>query len=75
MSTVFSAHYDGRVIVPDQPLSLPIGRKLQLRVETSATQPGQFADLAEFASDLTDSPGDLSIQHDHYLYGAPKRSS
>ena len=73
MSTVFSGHYDGRVIVPDQPVSLPIGQKLQLRVETSSDQPGQFADLAAFAADLPDSPGDLSTQHDHYLCGTPKR--
>lgn len=73
MSTDFSAHYDGHVIVPDQPVSLPIGQKLRVRVETPAEQPGQFAGLAELAADLPDSPGDLSIQHDHYLYGTPKR--
>jgi hypothetical protein len=72
MSTVFSAHYDGRVIVPDQPVSLPVGQKLHVRVEAPAEQ-GQFADLARFAADLPDSPGDLSTQHDHYLYGTPKR--
>jgi hypothetical protein len=57
MPTVFSGHYDGHVIVPDQPLSLPIGEKLQLRVEDAPVQPGQ---LAEFAAGLPDSPGDLS---------------
>ena len=73
MSTVFSAHFDGRVIVPDQPLSLPVGQKLTLRVQIPADEPGQFANLAEFAADVSDSPGDLSTQHDHYLYGTPKR--
>ena len=73
MSNTFSAHYDGKVIIPDQPVSLPIGQTLQLRVETAADQPGQFADLAKFAADLPDSPGDLSSRHDHYLYGTPKR--
>jgi hypothetical protein len=73
MSTVFSAHFDGRVIVPDQPVSLPIGEKLQLRLEIPADRPGQFADLAAFAADVPESPGDLSVQHDHYLYRAPKR--
>lgn len=73
MSSVFSGHFDGRVIVPDQPLSLPLGQKLQLRVETEPGQPGHFADLAELGADLPDSPGDLSAQHDHYLYGTPKR--
>jgi len=72
MSTVFSAHFDGRVIVPDEPVSLPIGQKLQLRVDVPS-QSGQFAELAGFAAELPDSPGDLSEQHDHYLYGTPKR--
>jgi hypothetical protein len=73
MSTVFSGHFDGKVIVPDQPLSLPIGEKLQVRVEEASGGKGQFAALAQFAADLPDSPGDLSAQHDHYLYGTPKR--
>lgn len=73
MSIDFSAHYDGQVIVPDQPVSLPVGQKLQVRVETPAERPGQFSELANFAADLPDSPGDLSTQHDHYLYGTPKR--
>jgi hypothetical protein len=73
MSMTFSAHFDGRVIVPDQPLSLPVGEKLQVRVESSSAPSGQFAELTIFAADLPDSPGDLSAQHDHYLYGSPKR--
>ena len=73
MTIQFSAHFDGQVIVPDQPISLPVGQKLQLRVERLAGEGGQFANLAEFAAELPDSPGDLSTQHDHYLYGVPKR--
>lgn len=73
MSTDFSAHFDGRAIIPDEPLSLSIGEKLRVRVESLDAQPGQFADLARFAADLPDSPGDLSLQHDHYLYGVPKK--
>jgi hypothetical protein len=73
MPTVFSAHYDGRVIVPDEPVSLPVGQKLRLRVEIPASEVGQFAHLADFAADIPDSPGDLSVQHDHYNYGTPKR--
>jgi hypothetical protein len=73
MSTDFSAHYDGNAIIPDEPLSLPIGEKLRVRVESAGAREGQFAGLAQFAADLPDSPGDLSLQHDHYLYGMPKR--
>lgn len=74
MTTDFSAHFDGRAIVPDEPLALPVGEKLRVRVEpVEGSIPGQFADLAQFATDLPDSPGDLSLQHDHYLYGTPKK--
>jgi hypothetical protein len=73
MSNTFSAHYDGRVIIPDQPVSLPIGQKLQLRVEAASEQVNQFADLANFAADLPGSPGDLSIKHDDYLYGSASK--
>ncbi len=73
MSISFSAHFDGKVIVPDQPLILPIGEKLQLRVESPSASSGQFTELTQFGADLPDSPGDLSAQHDHYLYGTPKR--
>ena len=72
MSTVFSGHFDGKVIIPNEAVSLPVGEMLQLRVEVSA-KPGQFADLTKFAAELPDSPGDLSQQHDHYLYGTPKQ--
>ncbi len=73
MSIIISAHYDGRVIVPDKPLSLPIGEKLQLRVESASTAAGQFAELGRFGADLEGSPGDLAAEHDHYLYGTPKQ--
>jgi AF2212-like len=73
MSTTFSAHFDGQVLIPDQPVSLPVGQKLKLRVEPISEDTGQFADLAQFAADLPDSPGDLASQHDHYLYGSPQR--
>jgi len=36
-------------------------------------KPGRFAGLTAFAVDLPNSPTDLSVQHDHYLYGTPKR--
>jgi hypothetical protein len=73
MSTVFSGHFDGRVIVPDEPVSLPVGQRLSVRVESSDRQAGQFSDLANFATDLPGSPGDLATQHDHYLYGTPRQ--
>jgi hypothetical protein len=75
----FNAHYDGRVIIPDEPIDLPPNQALVVQIETrgAADQPpvreSALAWLAANASENADIPSDLSHQHDHYLYGAPKR--
>ena len=72
MTQSLSAHFDGRVIVPDEPVQLPVGQALRVHVELVQAAP-RFAELLRFASDLPDAPADLSAQHDHHLYGTPKR--
>ncbi len=71
MTHSISAHFDGRFIVPDEPVQLPVGQPLRVQVELAEAAP-RFAELLRFASDLPDAPVDLSTQHDHYLYGTPK---
>ena len=76
----FSAHFDGKVIVPDDAVDLPRDRPFVVHVETpgNADPAAESAPvhalrwLAENAVD-DDLPSDLSAQHDHYLYGTPKR--
>lgn len=71
MTQTITARYDGRVIVPDEPLQFPVGQPLRVHVELAETPSSRFADLLRFAADLPDAPPDLSAQHDHYLYGSP----
>jgi hypothetical protein len=66
MSQIIAAHFDGRVIVPDEPVQLPIGQPLRVRVEDAAETP-RFAAFLNFAADLPGAPADLSIRHDDYL--------
>lgn len=73
MSEIIAAHFDGKVIVPDGPVQLPVGEPLRLRVEVANSSTGKFADLLQFAANLPDAPPDLAAQHDHYLYGSPKQ--
>ncbi len=73
MSQPFSAYFDGRVIVPDEPLNLPSGERLRVEIERVDDSSGSFSDLKQFAADLPDAPSDLASQHDHYLYGIPKQ--
>jgi hypothetical protein len=76
----FSARFDGRVIVPEQPVDLPRDRSFVVHVETSAAVDSAFREtplsalewLTENAVD-DELPVDLSAQHDHYLYGSPRR--
>ena len=75
-----NAHYDGRVIIPDEPIDLPPNQALIVRIEaksaeTSPVRESALAWLAANASNSADVPSDLSHQHDHYLYGVPKREA
>jgi hypothetical protein len=72
MSHSIAAHFDGQVIVPDEPVQLPIGQALRVHVELVEAAP-RFAELLRFASDFPDASPDLAAQHDHYLFGTPKR--
>lgn len=72
MTRSITAHYDGKVLVPDEAVELPVGRPLRVRIEVAEASP-RFADLLTLAADLPDAPSDLAEQHDHYLYGTPKR--
>jgi hypothetical protein len=72
MTQSLTAHFDGKFIVPDEPVQLPVGQPLRVHVEVAEPSP-RFAELLRFASDLPDAPSDLASQHDHYLYGTPKQ--
>lgn len=76
----FNAHFDGKVIVPKQAVDLPRDRSFVVHVEAfggmeplaESSPPSALQWLAENAVD-DELPSDLSAQHDHYLYGKPKR--
>lgn len=74
-SMTVTARFDGRVFVPDGPVDLPVGRKVRVVLEpTDETAP--LAALAAALQQLPanpDWPADGAAQHDHYLYGTPKK--
>ena len=72
------ARFDGRVFIPETPVELPAGSVVEvvLPPEPVALSPPPLAALAEIAQLFPDNPNlpeDLAAQHDHYLYGTPKR--
>jgi len=76
----FKVHYDGHVLVPDEPVDLPLNSPLELSVVSRDKESDIPADLDRLAALAKSRPAgastrsDLAAQHDHYLYGAPKRS-
>jgi hypothetical protein len=61
--------------VPDEPLDLRPDQALVIHIETIEAEPGESA-LAWIVGNALDSdtlPADLADQHDHYLYGCPKK--
>jgi hypothetical protein len=72
-----SAHFDGKVIVPDEPLDLPPNQALILQIRAVGGNKDLLPDessLAWIAANAVDSdalPVDLADRHDRYLYGRP----
>jgi hypothetical protein len=75
--TTLTAHFDGKVLIPDEPVKLPVNCALKVQVEpVEQTLPTDrpLQRLVQLAKrfPVTDGPPDGAAQHDHYLYGLPK---
>ena len=75
-----NARYDGKVIIPDEPLDLPANQALIVRIEAvlDAAEPGGESSLTWIAANAVEKdslPADLATNLDHYLYGAPNKGN
>ena len=78
---VYRGHIEKGVVVLDDPVSLPEG--LEVKVEpSSAWEAAASLDengetlgqrLLKHAGKAVGLPPDLAVNHDHYLYGTPKK--
>ena len=64
-----NAHFDGKAIIPDEPLDLQIERA----GTCETTEVSALAWLAANAVESDELPTDLADRHDHYLYGSPTK--
>lgn len=70
-------------VVFDHPLNVPDGTRVKIVLpvdtlpEPRTSEEPPMSDLAKMllkhAGTMTDLPEDAAAQHDHYLYGTPKR--
>jgi hypothetical protein len=73
MATV-KAHFDGKVLIPAEPVNLPANCAVELEVRPVSEKPlATLAAQLEQLPDNADWPEDGASQHDHYLYGTPKQ--
>ncbi len=68
-------HFDGKVLVPDQPVDLPMNCALEAQVKPVEPMDRPLAGLVDLARKfpVVEASSDGASQHDHYLYGAPKK--
>ena len=66
--------FDGEVLRPDKPLDLEPNKTYRVRIQPADSKPepeNSLLRILRLARDL-ELP-DLAEQHDHYLYGTPKK--
>lgn len=76
-----SGHVQNGVVVLDSPTNLPDGTSVRVEIPETEVTPvvdAQRKTLYErfesFIGTAPELPPDASVNHDHYLYGTPKRS-
>lgn len=69
----YRGHVENGVVVLDGPAQLPEGAAVLVELADEATGPTLAEKLAPFIGCLDGLPSDLAEDHDHYLYGVPKR--
>ncbi len=75
MSEVASFLFDGRVFRPDSPIDLKPNTLCVITIQSEVphTKRETLWDILDRMAGTIEGPGDWSIEHDHYLYGTPKR--
>jgi hypothetical protein len=75
MTVRFRAHYDGKAIVPDEPVDLPVNEELTVSAVRSTGQPSDLStqeylaeldELASHAVDGADIPADALLRENLY---------
>ena len=75
MSKTLTAIFDGDVLRPDSPLDLKPNTRYVITIQSVDMPVAQENawDVLEAMTGTVEAPSDWSSEHDHYLYGTPKR--
>ncbi len=75
MIETLTAVFDGEVLRPERPSDLKPNTRYRVIIEEEVHQAdGESVwDLLEGLTGTVEAPDDWASEHDHYLYGTPKR--
>ncbi len=68
-----TAHFDGKAIVPDEPLQLAPGQRLRVQIETIESDEYPLTQIGGLATDMGLS--DLADGHNEYAHPSPEGPS
>lgn len=78
MNQTLTVTFDGLLFRPETALELEPNKRYKIQIiseEISQEKPSENAwDILESLAGTVDAPSDWSKEHDHYLYGTPKRN-
>jgi hypothetical protein len=70
----YRGHVRKGVIVVEPPAQLPEGAEVEIRTSEPSSANTTWAEvLRDVIGQAEGLPADSSVNHDHYLYGAPKK--
>ena len=74
MTQQINAIFDGKVFRPEEPVRLEPNTRCVVTIQSpSVVQTGDAWQLLDEMAGSIEAPADWSAQHDHYLYGTPKK--
>jgi len=69
----YRGHVENGVVVLDDPVELPEGAVVQVDLAEEEQIPTLAERLKDVIGIVDGLPEDMAEQHDHYLYGTPKK--
>jgi hypothetical protein len=70
----YKGHIRNGVVVLDEPVELPDGAEVRVEAVVRADDINSLREgLLKFAGTINDLPADMARNHDHYLYGTPRK--
>ena len=72
MARTLHVTFDGKVLRPEEPVDLKLNTRYIVTIEYEEEKSDLWNTLVKLAGTV-EGPEDWSAEHDHYLYGTPKR--